>query len=275
MSRSRGTANFSFVLTCFQCIGLAFFAVSKSNFSELHQKHRWIHFILIAIGLLISLICLLYNNVTEKNYDLGVFTRIHAIVGFVQLSVNFITSFAAVISSFMKSNVEEKIFKKIDEIDELIKKEFSLEVSSRKYKLSMNILLQVMFYLARYAFRYFVVLRSMSLMLFLGYAFMVLIMKIYFLKYFLFVQVLKFRLQILTDIIESLQNSQIKGTIRQIKTIKRIHLEILDVVAMINECCGLTLLFLFIDIFISMTNKVYALFLSVINVYRIEHLIGK
>lgn len=256
-------ANFSHLFLIFKFFGLCYFSISNSCFSNIYQKWRLIQVILIFAGSLYVVI-----DLSTNDDDKGKFSLIYSIVNFLQLSSNFATLSTAVLSSFLKSKVEENLFFKFDQIDDLIKNEFSIHIQDKKYKFGRCILVFMSIYFIRIYYRWFESLKKINFIMYIGYALMVIVMKLFVMKYYIIVQLLNYRLQMFTNIINIVQNSKSTSDIKQILTIKRVHSLILDVVGMINECFGLTLLILFINLFITLTNKTYVLFLSLNKILK-------
>lgn len=275
MPQSKLIAEFSYVFTIFQLFGLIFFKIKRSYFSEMYQKFCWIHCLIISIGLLSALKNFFDNSFYEVNYNVDAYLQVHKFVGLTQLFVNLTSSLVAVICSFVKSNIEKKIFHKFDETDKLIENVLFVKVPSKRTRLTIITFSQMIFFVVRYLFRYFIVLRSKSSNIFAPFTLTVLVLKIYLIKYFFFVQLLKYRLQVFNILLKDLQSRQNKITDKQIIAIKQIHSLILDTVTMINDCFGLTLLLVFTTFFISFTNKAYVMFLSLHNYVKNEYWIGK
>ena len=273
MSQSKVIAVYSYMLFFFQFMGLTYFSIGKSSFSTWYQKYRTLNFLSICV-ILICTVIILINE--DNNESLVAFSKIYVAVAFVQIAGNCITALCAVVNSFLQSNVEEKLFRKIDKIDDLMKSTFLVEIPSKKCKLMSYLIIEVLFFIFRCAFRIAISVKAISYSTFLVYGFTVLIMKLFIIKYFVFLELLKYRVQMFANIIGNFQSSQDKiASTLQLKTVKRIHSLILDIVALINECCGLTLLLCFVVLFISQTNKTYILYLTIDNIYHEGLMIGE
>lgn len=273
MSQSKVVANFSYLFYIFQFFGLSFFSIRKSRLTELYKKFRLVHILSIIVISLWVVIDLCTNDANDANA--GKMSRLYFAVGIFQMLANLATQLSVIISSFVKSTVEKKIFRKIDKIDKLIKNEFIIETATKKYKYGIFIVIHLSFYVLRNIYRYIVNFKNITLIMYLGYSFMVIIMKIFLMKFYFFVQLMNSRLEMITDVTKIVQSPEVKFTGKQIKTIKRAHSEIMDISKLINDCFGLSLLLLFINLFISITNKTYVLFLTMNKVFQMNFIIGK
>ena len=277
MSQSNVIALYSHFFYIFQFMGLTSFAIRKNWCSAWYKKYQYIHFSMVIVILVYSLTFLVNDNLNYMDEKLGALSKIYVVVAMLQLSGHFFASLTAIISAFLKSNIEEKIFLKIDKIDELIKKEFFVETLTRNFKFLVFMIAEVILFLTRSTLRFNMFGQSNYYYTFyLLHVFTILITKLFFVKYYIFLELLKYRVQMFTDIIEKFKSHQNKNTsTMQLKTIKRVHSLILDIVAMINECFGLSLLMFFIVLFISLTNKTYILYLSIYNIFEEIYVIGE
>lgn len=275
MSDLKVVEDFSHIFYILQFFGLTFFLIKKSCFLKLFQKFRCVQLLLIIIVLLFIVIILMIHNVKDIFEGTGNFSKIYIAVGFFQLLGNFAASVTAVYNSYGKSNYERKIFKKIDKIDELLKNEFFIKISSRKNKFIIYTIVQLAFYLMRIIFRFSISLTSFKINFFLLFTFMGLIIKLFVIKYYLFVNILKYRIEKIASAIRSIQDHQYKCTAKKIKAFKEVHILILDIVKLINDCFGIPLLYLFIVSFVALANKIYVIYLSIDNNFQNRFLIGE
>ena len=260
MAPSKSLESFFYVLLILKICGLIHFPIEKST-----RLSRFINrfYFIIPVSLLTILVAsYLYMTLSEIQHP-SFGTNNFKVYTFVirgQTAINFLAAFVSICQAF-SSKKQQNFFLKIDQIDELFEKQFTV-FGPKSWKICCVSILHVAISFIIFSLRIFYTVESLDIMLYVLYSITILLTRANLVKYCLLVNLLYSRLKVTLDVMENLQRSNRNVNLEEVLTIRKVYNIIWDNVMITNKSMGLTLMFMLIAVFISLIHKTYLMFLA-------------
>lgn len=248
------------VLLILKLCGLIHFSIKDTRLNTF-LNHLYVIFPVLTLTLLTSLYFYLLDSDIDQSSLNAISLEVYSFIVQSQLTMNFLSAFVSVLQAILNSKEQRKFFLQIDRIDKLLSRQFSTYRIKNWPTVLISIWPVAMSFVI-YTLRIFYAVKDLDIILYTLYSTLIVLVKGNLVKYFLFVNLMSSRLQISLNIIEKVQRSERNVILKEIQTIRKIYNIIWENVVIINKSLGLSLIFIFIALFLSMAHKAYLMFLA-------------